>query len=258
MDLSCENDILEDDEKVYGLIYLIKCKDSILQYVGQTVSHRKNKGKYRPFGIQGRFKDHISEAVCNTKRKQCSFLNNAIRKYGPEAFSVEQLEVCLVTDLNARESHYIALMNTLAPNGYNLTKGGKTTYSESYLDSNALATPQKRGGCKFRSEETRRKMSKRSKEVTDDALCKKRAAAATAQHYEAKFERFKGCTIDMSRVDEYIRTKGHIIVVQIGEATTRFAGKHDTKDQKLEKARAFIKLLNDATLSNCGKPVKPE
>ena len=38
-------------------------------YVGQAVTHRLNKNKYRYFGYEGRFKDHISEAINNTKKK---------------------------------------------------------------------------------------------------------------------------------------------------------------------------------------------
>ena len=65
------NDILElsDKNKRFGLIYCITNEVNNKQYIGQTVSHRKNKGKYRPFGIDGRLNDHISEAICNTKKK---------------------------------------------------------------------------------------------------------------------------------------------------------------------------------------------
>ena len=259
MDRSCEKDILDSDEKVFGLIYLISCTSTNLCYVGQTISHRKNKKRYRPFGILGRFNDHVSEAVNNTKKKQCSFLNNAIRKYGKDVFTVQELEICPKADLNAREAHYIAEYKTLSPDGYNLTKGGKTTYIESYLDHSTIAAPKKRGGCTHRSDETKQKMSASLKEkALDAAFCKGRSDAATQQHLSVKLERFKGCTIDPKKADSYIRSKGDIVIVKIAEKSTQFASKHDTKEQKREKARAFIKLLSDATLSNCGKPVKPE
>ena len=115
IDKTCENEILplESRSKIFGLIYIIKNTETGLNYVGQTVSHRKNRGKYRPFGILGRFKDHVSEAINNTKRKQCSYLNNAIRKYGSTSFQVELLEVCALECLNLREQHYIATLDTL-------------------------------------------------------------------------------------------------------------------------------------------------
>ena len=70
VDVSCETQILTDKTKVYGLIYQITNTENNMKYVGQTVSHRKNKDRYRPFGILGRFKDHVSEAINNTKKKQ--------------------------------------------------------------------------------------------------------------------------------------------------------------------------------------------
>ena len=68
------NEILNDNSQVVGHIYLITNIQTNKQYVGQTLSHRKNKTKYRPFGYQGRFKDHISEAVCNTKKNNVIIL----------------------------------------------------------------------------------------------------------------------------------------------------------------------------------------
>lgn len=64
------NTILETIENVNGEIYIITNIVTKKSYVGQTVSHRKNRKKYRPFGYNGRFKDHISEAMCNTKAQK--------------------------------------------------------------------------------------------------------------------------------------------------------------------------------------------
>ena len=61
------NEILHNNSQVVGQIYLIKNTITNKNYVGQTLSHRKNHNKYRPFGFIGRFKDHIGEAICNTK-----------------------------------------------------------------------------------------------------------------------------------------------------------------------------------------------
>ena len=119
------NEILDDDSKVIGHIYLITNTQTNKKYVGQTVSHRKNRNKYRPFGFEGRFKDHISEALCNTKKKQCNYLNNSIRQYGKEAFKVELITECSKSELDTMEEMYIKEYNTLYPNGYNLTIGGK-------------------------------------------------------------------------------------------------------------------------------------
>jgi hypothetical protein len=60
---------IDEKDKITGVIYIIENKETNKKYVGQTVSHRKNKGKYRPFGYVGRFNDHVSEALNNTKKK---------------------------------------------------------------------------------------------------------------------------------------------------------------------------------------------
>ena len=65
-------DILLDNSNVVGHIYKITNIKTNKIYIGQTLSHRKNRGKYRPFGYEGRFKDHLSEALCNSKKKQCT------------------------------------------------------------------------------------------------------------------------------------------------------------------------------------------
>ncbi len=123
-----ENEILSltDKDKVMGEVYLITNKKNGMKYVGQTVSHRKNKGKYRPFGSYGRFNDHISEAINNTKKKQCTYLNNAIRKYGQEQFEYVLIQRCNINELDTLETLWIKNHDSLYPKGYNLTPGGKT------------------------------------------------------------------------------------------------------------------------------------
>jgi len=185
IDLSIQNDILETQELVFGIIYVMTNTITGLKYVGQTVSHRKNKGKYRPFGAIGRFNDHVSEAVNNTKRKQCSYLNNAIRKHGKDSFAFEILEMCVCYDLNMREQFHIQHLNTMYPHGYNLTQGGKTTYTKSFADGE-LQTPKKHGGCVSRSAETRQKMSARAKQLATVEFRVMRSHQATQQHLDDK------------------------------------------------------------------------
>lgn len=259
IDLSCENKILDSNDMIFGLIYEITNKESGMKYVGQTVSHRKNKSKFRPFGTIGRFKDHISEAINNTKKNQCSYLNNAIRKYGIDSFTVTTLETCLISKLDEREQYYIQYHDTLYPKGYNLTKGGKTAlYEISCFEKSTLQAPKKRGGCIMRSEETRAKMTARAKENVDDTFRAIKSARAKSQHNALKFDRFKYCKIDMIQLESYIKTKGKRVIVIIDGVRAEFTSKHENIDQVKERARTFIKELHNATLSNCGKPVKPE
>jgi len=85
-----EKKILENENERYCVIYKIICLKTNKIYIGQAVSHILNHKKYRIYGMEGRFKSHIYEAYSN-KKNQCTYLNNAIKKYGKEFFNVELL-----------------------------------------------------------------------------------------------------------------------------------------------------------------------
>lgn len=236
--------ILDTKEHVFGYIYIMRNSKSGFNYIGQVVSHRKNKGKYKPFGIEGRFKDHISEAINNTKKKQCTFLNNAIRKDGSSSFTVQCLEECSLNDMHIREQYYIHLYNTIAPNGYNLTIGGKTTYTESVERSSPLKNAKKRGGCKSRSESTREKMSIRLKEVCSSKTRKLNVSTNTKkQHYAKKLERFKECVFESDRLEDYILETSRGISVRVGTIETYFTSKHETVEEMRVRALSFLQEL---------------
>lgn len=117
--------IFDDPSKVVVEIYKIKCLVSGKQYVGQAVSHILNHGRYRRYGSEGRFRCHVSEAITDNKKKQCRYLNNAIRKYGPEQFIVDVIGVCTKTMADAWETSNIQYYKTMFPKGYNLKLGGQ-------------------------------------------------------------------------------------------------------------------------------------
>lgn len=115
--------IIDNPTERYCEIYKITNLTTGMMYVGQTVSHVLNHSRYRPYGREGRFKSHISEAF-STKKNQSRYLNNAIKKYGVNDFVVELLEYCEIENANEREMHHIKDLNSLYPSGYNLTTGG--------------------------------------------------------------------------------------------------------------------------------------
>lgn len=91
----------------YMIIYKITNLINNKCYVGQTI---------RELNI--RVDEH-------TKKIRCRALNSAIKKYGFNNFKVEILETIeKLDDLNTREQFWIKELNTLSPNGYNLTSGG--------------------------------------------------------------------------------------------------------------------------------------
>lgn len=256
--------ILEDKSLVKGQIYIISNLSTNISYVGQTVTHRKNHNKYRPFGYIGRFKDHISEAICNTKKNQCCYLNNAIRKYGAESFKVILLVSCELSELDSLEEKYIKEYNTLYPNGYNLTKGGKVFKIDTYVyNESELNVPSKRGGSKYRTQETKDLISKRLKEANNDSEVRKKfMKKAQAQHNDYKLDKFVeklNEEIDIDNLDKYIFKRSNkelkYIRVKIGNAMTSFVGKYESMEELYNRAKLFLESVIQATLPNCsGNP----
>jgi hypothetical protein len=258
------NEILKDNSNVIGHIYLITNTLTQKQYIGQTLSHRKNHNKYRPFGYEGRFKDHISEALCNTKKKQCRYLNSSIRQYGKDAFKVELLTECAKNDLDSMEQKFIEQYNTLYPNGYNLTKGGKVFRNiivNDIAQTSPTNIPKKRGGSTHRTDETRAKMVESLKKVMGTAEARMEKMIRTQlQHSSNKINKFKGLNIDLDNIEQYIKVRNKkdgskIIKVIVEDKTTSFVGKYETLDQLKTRAIEFLKSVNSATLPNCsGNP----
>jgi group I intron endonuclease len=151
-----------------GVIYVIRNKINGKKYIGQAVSY-SSKGKIH--GSLSRWKSHVNSALSNIC--ECRYLENAIRKYGSDNFTVNDILECGIHELNSFEDEYIQEYNTLAPNGYNLMTGGgngrrhheitKQKMSESrkklYLeDSNRLANIGKDSKYRNMTEENKTKI----------------------------------------------------------------------------------------------------
>ncbi len=65
--LELSNIIIDDPNKRYCEIYKITNLTTDKIYVGQAVSHILNHKRYRPYGHEGRFRCHISEAFSTKK-----------------------------------------------------------------------------------------------------------------------------------------------------------------------------------------------
>ena len=99
----------EDDKQKFGCIYLLTNLITLLCYVGKTIDFKR------------RMRDHK-----NGKSIDKSYVERSIRKHGWHNFKVEILiDDVPKEDLSNLETCYIAVKDTLYPNGYNLTKGGE-------------------------------------------------------------------------------------------------------------------------------------
>jgi len=236
---------LKEKDKVTGEIYLITNINENKSYVGQTRSHRLNKGKYRPFGSIGRFKDHISEAINNTKKYQCVYLNNAIRKYGSANFKFELIEKCEVINLNKREQYYISKYNTLFPNGYNLTIGGQVLPSDNNVVNNAQKNEPKKRGRGFGFKHTKDTINKMKERLTDKDLleAKKNTMAVSMSSYydNKKIEILSKYTLD-DDLTKYIKPvckknskEIHGYIIRINGRKLTLAKEDDSLEQKYQR-----------------------
>lgn len=99
-------------------IYKITNKINDRMYIGKTVRT-----------IEERWKEHLRDI--NRRSFEKRPLYDAMNKYGPENFHIEQIEeVQDVNELNNRECFWIETLGTFK-NGYNATKGGD---EKAYID----------------------------------------------------------------------------------------------------------------------------
>lgn len=110
------------------------------KYIGQTI----NK-------VKDRWRKHCKPSVSKT-----SIVNNAILKYGKDAFIVSILQECEdLVELNRQEEFWIKELNTLSPNGYNIKSGG----SNSRHSDNTKNKMSKSATGRKHTEESRLKIS---------------------------------------------------------------------------------------------------
>ena len=93
------------------IIYKITNKINDKIYIGQTTRN-----------LEERWKGH-------KYHKGCKVLYRAIKKYGKDNFKIES--ICSALDekyLDELEINFIKIFNSLSPNGYNLSLGGKAFF----------------------------------------------------------------------------------------------------------------------------------
>jgi group I intron endonuclease len=154
-----------------GVIYIATNLQTGQQYVGQT----------RNFA--SRIKSHLK----NTRYK--SYFCHAIRDRGMSGFNFVQLEYP-IDELNYWEKFWIAKLNTVYPNGYNLTHGGdqairfsdesRMKMRQSHLGKKLPEEQKKKIGLagmgRHPSDETRKKLSdaKKGRIVSPETRAKSR------------------------------------------------------------------------------------
>ena len=94
-------------------IYKIINKVNNKIYVGQSID------------IEERWKQHQWKAFNHNELAYNSAIHAAFRKYGLDNFYYEVIEECLPEQLDDREIYWIEQLQSMSPNGYNLSLGGQ-------------------------------------------------------------------------------------------------------------------------------------
>jgi group I intron endonuclease len=128
------------------IIYKITNNINNKIYIGQTIEDLKKRWSRHNW-------------TC-TKGRNAMAITNAIIKYGKENFIIEQIDTAnTIDELNDKEIYYINKLNSLSPNGYNLTTGG----GNKRLSEETKRKISESNKGKKRSEETKRKLSESHK-----------------------------------------------------------------------------------------------
>jgi group I intron endonuclease len=95
-----------------GLIYLAENKINGKCYVGKTTGP-----------LAKRWRGHVYDAKYSKSKNR--LFANALRKYTQDGFTLSVLAKAPNSQLSTMEKIWIFLMNSMTPNGYNLTEGGE-------------------------------------------------------------------------------------------------------------------------------------
>ena len=145
-----------------GVIYAITNKKNGKQYVGKSKNHKK---RWTDHGCKGRNQ----------------LISQAIREDGKSNFEFEVIQECDNSEMNDLESYYIAFLDTLVPNGYNISPGGTQVAEETKEKIRKTnSTPEAIERSRLlkvgvaRSEETKEKIRKTNS--TPEAIARSRLA----------------------------------------------------------------------------------
>jgi group I intron endonuclease len=167
-----------------GYIYKITNKNNNMIYIGQTIKERPTD----------RFSQHRYLARHQEQEKTASYLHRAMASEGVDNFSFEVIEEIENNKLNEREKYWIKVLNSLAPNGYNLTSGGEGTLSFSRPQTAEEREKRSISNKKFyeNNPKAREEASKRTTELWKNEEYRKKVTEGNKKFYQEHPNMFKG------------------------------------------------------------------
>lgn len=171
------------------MAYIYKITNNINQmiYVGLTTKKRPTD----------RFSQHryIARHPGRQEDTKHSYLYPAMRKYGLENFSFEIIEECSPEELDERERYWIVKLNSKAPNGYNLTDGGRagvSGFSRPQTVEERLKRQQANKQYYLEHPEAREQIRERTKELWKNPEYREKVTLSNQKFYQEHPDKFKG------------------------------------------------------------------
>lgn len=197
-------------------IYLIRNLVNDKKYVGLSIR-----------SAESRIQVHLTG-------RGSKLLKSAVNKYGIDNFESIILEECSEDIIKDRERFWISELNTLVPNGYNLTTGGEGLegwhFSEEVRLEMSRRTTEQRTGT-HHTQETKQKISqgRKGKKNTEEAIL--RMITAASKRFTAEV-----CQkISDSKTNPTAEVRYRISLGQKKRFETQdnpFKGKHHTEETK--------------------------
>lgn len=192
-----------------GVIYMISNTINNKKYIGKAYSYEKHGNRPSSYyGAKGRFRRHKSNA--NKGLDEIPLLYEDMRTLGSNNFNVSTLEICLKENLKEQETHYIKLYETFKKDkGYNYYVGDNKPEDEIHKE---IYENKKISSNKNRANDGKLRQSEDTKELPPNI---------------------------------YKRKNGLFAQIKIGDTLYNkgFLSSKDTDDQKLEKAKTWLKNI---------------
>lgn len=212
-----------------GFIYCLT-SPSNKKYIGQTTR-----------SVEQRVEEHV-------KSSQCRILANAIKKYGIKQFKIEVLQEADDQQLDVLEKHFISLMNTMYPNGYNIRSGGSNgrhcEESREKMRQSKLGANNHNYG-KPRTEETKKNISlskqKENHHFYGKHLSIEHKLALSRAHKDYDLPMYLVKVKDRPDVK---RKGGYAVVNHPILPTKYFTSQKYTNEEQLEMAFAYLRLCD--------------
>lgn len=233
--------VIYDPTYRWFMIYRITNTTNNKVYVGQAISHLKTlkkegNCKYIPYGAEGRWKAHYREANSN-KKHQCTYLNNAIRQDGVDAFTVELLAECNKEQIDEYEIKYIQEHNSMFPNGYNIMRGGRKI--EGYVERGNVPRKTVSDQEKLNQSERTRLHNRKLKMQASIEFFKDKILLSI-ENYLKEGKDYDGYTCYMLVFQKAIKNK----TTKINEFRVVFGGQYITKE---DSKKLCVEFYNELT-----------